>query len=380
MDDYVRLLITISICCCIVGFLMWLFLKWYKRASIRILLLCTVLLLVRFLYPHEFSFTHTVHMTKGYPALNDFFRTYLPLTDGNLSVSHLLIGIWILGILIASIQLLRRYRLLQRAIRQLPAAQDPVVLAQLDRVLAERHFAGSKFCIKESANLCSPFVTGFFHPVIVVPKLALSEQDWYYILAHETAHYLHGDTLYKILIELLRIVFWWNPLFYLFRRKIAVYIEESADLIATEHLNATAKMEYLECLLRVAEKSLHNPMLSSSVLAFDGYAASELKQRFTVITKSIHEPQKLHKKHGQYGFIAVMLLVTFLSYGIIVEPVSEEPPADDPNTFTISNENCYAIKKGDSYYELYVDNQFVGIFKDPANLAGIPIYEKEDLP
>lgn len=379
MDDYVRLLLTISICCCIVGFLMWLFLKWYKKASIRILLLCTVLLLVRFLYPHEFSFTRTVYMTRGYPALNNFFRAYLPLTDDKLSVAHLLIGIWILGILIAGIQLLRRYRLLQKAIRQLPAAQDPAVLAQLDRVLAERHFAGSKFCIKESAHLCSPFVMGFFHPVIVVPKLALSEQDWYYILAHETVHYLHGDTLYKILIELLRIVFWWNPLFYLFRRKIAVYIEESADLIATEHLNAASKMEYLECLLRVAEKSLHNPMLSSSVLAFDGYAASELKQRFAVITKSINEPQKLHKKHGQYGFIAAMLLVTFISYGIIVEPSSPDPPADDPNTFTMSNTGYYAIKCSDSLYKLYMNGKLVGKFKDPANLPGIPIYEKEDL-
>ena len=75
-----------------------------------------------------------------------------------------------------------------------------------------------------------------------------------------------------------------------------------------------------------------------------------------------------------------MLLVTFISYGIIVEPSSPDPPADDPNTFTISKENYYAIKKGNSYYELYVDNEFVGIFNDPANLAGIPIYEKEDLP
>lgn len=380
MDKYVRLLLTISICCCIVGFLMWLFLKRYKKASIHVLLLCTVLLLMRFLYPHEFSFTRTVYMTRGYPALNNFFRSQLPIAGGKFSVAHLLIGIWILGILIAGIQLFCRCHRLQRKIRQLPAAQDPAVLTQLDRVLAEKRFTRSRFCIKESASLCSPFVTGFFHPVIVVPKLLLSEQDWYYILAHETAHYLHGDTLYKILIELLRIVFWWNPLFYLFRRKIDVYIEESADLLATEPLDAASKMEYLECLLRVAEKSLHNPMLSSSVLAFDGYAASELKQRFAVIAKSINEPQKFHKKHGQYGFIAAMLLVTFLSYGIIVEPSSPDPPADDPNTFTVPKENCYAIKKGDSLYELYIDNKFIATFEDPANLAGIPIYEKEDLP
>lgn len=46
MGGYVRLLITVSICCCVMGFLMWLFLKCYKKASIWILLLCTGLLLV----------------------------------------------------------------------------------------------------------------------------------------------------------------------------------------------------------------------------------------------------------------------------------------------------------------------------------------------
>ncbi len=74
MGGYIRLLITVSICCCVMGFLMWLFLKCYKKASIWILLLCTGLLLVRFLYPHEFSFTHTIGVTIGYPTINDFFQ------------------------------------------------------------------------------------------------------------------------------------------------------------------------------------------------------------------------------------------------------------------------------------------------------------------
>ena len=78
-------------------------------------------------------------------------------------------------------------------IRRFPAAQDPVVLSQFDRILEERHFSRSRFRIRESRVLSSPFVTGLLHPVIVVPTLALSQQEWYYVLSHETAHYLHGD-------------------------------------------------------------------------------------------------------------------------------------------------------------------------------------------
>lgn len=380
MGGYVRLLITVSICCCIMGFLMWLFLKCYKKASIWILLFCTGLLLVRFLYPHEFSFTHTIGVTKGYPTVNDFFNLSFTISGHRFSIAHIMISVWLLGIAVSAFLLLYRYHRLRRDIRQLPAAQDPAVLSQFDRILTEKHFAASRFRIKESRSLSSPFVTGFIHPVIVVPTLSLSEQEWYYVLSHETAHYLHGDTLYKLLIELLSIVFWWNPLFYLFRDKISIYIEESADLLATEHLDDDSKLEYLDCLVHVAKQSIHHPMLSNSTLSFDGYAKSELRQRVLVIMKSIETPQTSHRNRGQYGFIVAMLLVTFLSYAVIVEPRSMEVPADEPTSFTIPKEGSYAIKAGDSLYELYIDNTYIGTFNDPANLPDIPIYEKEDLP
>lgn len=380
MGGYVRLLITVSICCCVMGFLMWLFLKCYKKASIWILLLCTELLLVRFLYPHEFSFTHTIGVTIGYPTINRLLNQSATFGKLRFSIAHIIIGIWIIGIIVSAVHLLYHYCRLHMIIRRFPAAQDPVVLSQFDRILEERHFARSRFRIRESRALSSPFVTGLLHPVIVVPTLTLSQQEWYYVLSHETAHYLHGDTIYIWLIELLRVVFWWNPLFYLFHRKIGIYIEESADLLATELLDDMEKMEYLECLVKVAKQSIHNPLLSSSGLSFDGYTNSELTQRYRIVMDSIDTPQSFQKKHGKYGFIALMLLITFLSYAIIIESRSTEVPADEPTSFTIPKEGSYAIQAGDSLYELYIDNTYIGTFEDPATLPDIPIYEKEDLP
>ena len=380
MDDYVRLLIMISICCCIVGFLMWLFLKWYKKTSIWIPLLCIGLLLVRFLYPYELPFTYSLYLTKGYPTLNRFFMLSITVGKIQFSIAHIIIGIWILGIIVSAFLLLYRYHRLRRDINLLPEAQDPTVLSQFDRILAEKHFARSRFHVRESRELSSPFVTGLLHPVIVVPTLTLSQQEWYYVLSHETAHYLHGDTLYKLLIELLKIVFWWNPLFYLFCDKISIYIEESADLLATEQLDDDSKLEYLDCLVHVAKESIHHPLLSHSSLSFDGYANSELKKRIVVIMNSIENPQASNKKRGQYGFIILMILVTFLSYGIILEHISPNLPTDEPNAFSIPTEGSYAIQAGNSLYELYIDNTYIGTFEDPANLPDIPIYEKEDLP
>ncbi len=267
--------------------------------------------------------------------------------------------------------------MLHKSISQLPACTNDTILSQLDRILEEKHFKRSGFSVKENDNLESPFVTGYFHPVIVIPGLSLSEKEWYYILSHETAHYRHGDTLYKFLIEILLIVFWWNPLFYMFRRKIAICIEQSADLLAIEDLDATGKLDYLECLLKVARQSQHNAMLTSAVLAFDGYTDSELEKRFACITKSIPKGVTFGNRITKYGFIAALLLATFLSYGIIIEPSSTETPADEPDSFTIHDDNSYAVKVSDSLYELYINDILIGTFEDPANLPEIPIYEKE---
>lgn len=109
MGGYVRLLITVSICCCIMGFLMWLFLKRYKKASIWIPLLCIGLLLVRFLYPYELPFTYSLYLTKGYPTLNRFFMLSITFGKIQFSIAHIIIGIWILGIIVSAFLLLYRY-------------------------------------------------------------------------------------------------------------------------------------------------------------------------------------------------------------------------------------------------------------------------------
>lgn len=341
------------------------------------LLLCSVLLIVRFLYPYEFSFTRSLYITKGYPELNDFFSKTFSIGQIEFSVAMVLLGIWVIGSLWNGLHFLRHYLVLQKTISQYPDCQNETILSQLDQLLQKGHFIRSHFTVKESGELDSPFVTGFFQPVIVIPRLSLTEQEWHYILSHETAHYRHGDTLYKLLIEILRIVFWWNPLFYLFRKKISVCIEQSADLLAIEDLDASGKLDYLECLLKVARQSQHNPMLTSAILAFDGYTDSELKKRFACITKSIPKGATFGNRITKYGFIAAMLLATFLSYGIIVEPSSTETPADEPDSFTIHTDNTYAVKISDSLYELYIDDALIGTFEDPANLPEIPIYDKE---
>ena len=116
LADTLRLLITITVCCCITGLLMWLFLLYNKKASIKVLLLCSSLLLVRFLYPYEFPFTHSVYITKGYPTLNEFFNQTLSIGRIKFPVAALLLGIWIAGSLWNGFRFLRHYIVLHKSV------------------------------------------------------------------------------------------------------------------------------------------------------------------------------------------------------------------------------------------------------------------------
>ena len=78
--------------------------------------------------------------------------------------------------------------------------------------------------------------------------------------------------------------------------------------------------------------------------------------------ESIDAPQTSRRKRGQYGFVAMMLLVTFLSYAVVIEPTSLDLPADEPNAFSIPTIGSYAIQAGDSLYELYIDNTYIVSF------------------
>ena len=160
LADTLRLLITITVCCCITGLLMWLFLLYNKKASIEVLLLCSSLLLIRFLYPYEFPFTHSVYITKGYPTLNDFFNKTLSIGRIEFPVAALLLGIWIAGSLWNGFRFLRHYIVLQKSISRLPVCSDDNIRSQLDQILKEKHFSRCAFSLKEDTDMESPFVTG----------------------------------------------------------------------------------------------------------------------------------------------------------------------------------------------------------------------------
>lgn len=99
-----------------------------------------------------------------------------------------------------------------------------------------------------------PFSTmAFGRALVILPTGILRDaRDTDIAIRHELQHHRQRDTLWALVVELFKVVFFWNPGFYLWSRHLSQLQELSCDeeLIRKRRCSAN---EYGGCLLRVAE-------------------------------------------------------------------------------------------------------------------------------
>lgn len=94
---------------------------------------------------------------------------------------------------------------------------------------------------------------------IVIPSAMLSRsEDLKIALAHELQHFRQRDVEWEIGLELLKSVFFWNPVIYFWKRQIEQLRELACDQQVLQHKNIGVRA-YCDCLLRVCRDSLANP-------------------------------------------------------------------------------------------------------------------------
>lgn len=62
---------------------------------------------------------------------------------------------------------------------------------------------------------------GFFVPHVLLPDFPYGQRDYRCVFRHEFTHWKHGDLWVRLLAELLRDLFWWNPLFRLLQKSLS---------------------------------------------------------------------------------------------------------------------------------------------------------------
>lgn len=115
--------------------------------------------------------------------------------------------------------------------------------------------------IAQSRDIPSPAVFGTFRPVLVLPQTAfgrLSRKRAEHILLHELAHIKRRDLLVNTFYTLLQIVYWFNPLLWLLRRRLQHLRELCCDATVSRILREQTP-EYRQTILETAQRLLSKP-------------------------------------------------------------------------------------------------------------------------
>lgn len=126
---------------------------------------------------------------------------------------------------------------------------------------------------------------------------ALEEEAKEVILKHEKVHVAQTHSMDLILYQLLRIVFWWNPVIYLFQNRLEAVHEYIADAEVVAHI---AKKEYYQNLL--------SQVFKTNGISFTNtfYKQSLIKKRIIMLQK-IKSPRK-----SKFKYLLVFPLLAFM--------------------------------------------------------------------
>ncbi len=170
---------------------------------------------------------------------------------------------WLMGIVVLTLWAIARFRNLRRVHNSdLCKADLPHELRSLAKETAGRLHLRKLPAITLSETIPSPAVFGTFKPVLVLPATAihhLSHRHIEHILLHELAHIKRGDLVVNTIYTLLQIVYWFNPLLWLIRRRLHHLRELCCDATVARILREDT-LDYRDTILETAKRFLPKPV------------------------------------------------------------------------------------------------------------------------
>lgn len=127
----------------------------------------------------------------------------------------------------------------------------------------------------------APF--SFFNWMFWSKSYEVDREEELQIISHELTHIRQGHTLDNLFVEVLSIVFWWNPVIYLYKKAIKDNHEFLADASVVRWNN---KKQYGQLLIRQSQVAPTFYQAEQPVAMANHFFHSKLKKRITMITKN----------------------------------------------------------------------------------------------
>ncbi len=342
--------------------------------DVRFLMLCLLLIMLRMFIPVEFPIVNRIPVYKIYPDIYRFLRK--PLFQlGNRQINFLLLLaiIWFAGMVIFLLYCSYLYYVTARRVRQYSELVSEQFNDTLEKINLEfgKH---TKFRIVKSMEANTAYIFGLVNPYIIVPdEREWTSQEIYFILKHEMLHFYHGDMLVRVLCEILKAIYWWNPFIYILVRLVVNMQEINVDFKVIKKMPDIEQLDYSKCLIKVARG--RGGKKKRWEIGFRKESPSAIYKRINLMLKSL-------KANGKKTVLSVLLSVLILCFInicpniLIFEPYSKVE-TDTEGTIGVREGNIFYLKNENGTYDVYIDSQYYATILEVFDKS-VPIYCETD--
>ena len=241
------------------------------------------------------------------------------MNDFALSVNHdtssvtgyILLSIWIVGMLVMMILVIKSSLRLRTIKRSALPLQNPEVRRLYNKCLNEMKITRN-IPVYSTAFLKSPIIVGFLKPCIYLPIHLISdyhESDMRYMLLHELQHYRHKDAIANYLMNFAGVLYWFNPFVWFALREMRNDREVACDTSVLKMLEEDDYEDYGNTLINFIEKVSFSPFPFAANLSGN---MKQMKRRIINIA-SYEKPTFCKKLKGMTAFILTTVLIMGLT-------------------------------------------------------------------
>lgn len=167
-----------------------------------------------------------------------------------------------------------------------------------------------KYLVKRLSFINSPAAWGIINPVVLLPidfEARFNEKQQQLILQHESVHISRRDNLYNLVMTLLRITFWFNPLIYIAEYFFRMDQELSCDASVLQQANNEEIKQYALAMVASKEKEQGSYMGNMTIISH-WKMKSQILRRTRMLLNHSHK-----KSHFKTGLFSISLLTITLS-------------------------------------------------------------------
>lgn len=325
--------------------------EFYRNFSLYVLLMLILLCILKVFVVVEFPFIIVINSTRFMIILMEMcrypvFTIDIGSIEFNIVTGYILVIFSVTGTIIFAWKNFKRCSRICRFFDFMPETKDDNVNEILKSVKKELNIE-KRIKVVIHNKIQSPAVIGYFKPVIILPDLEFTKDELKGILLHEGIHCKYKHVIIKFIVEVIKILLWWNPLVHIFAGEVNKIFEFHVDKKLSDLLNEEEKESYLKGIIKVIENCQQKGELSSIAIGLTEENDKEnMVQRFKMILENMYSKKHIVKN---LALVLPVLFMFFTSYLFVIMPYGEPTYEDFNDGAPVITPDCYIVKNEDGY-------------------------------